>query len=61
MIDKAHMREVVNTILNKSAAKLGLQNGKGRAYEAILTVPSIARAQEYYDLIKRVKSGEDDN
>ena len=38
--------------------KLGFKNGVGNTYEAILTVKSIARAQAYYSLIKKVKNGE---
>ncbi len=54
-----HMREVLNIILNHSFNKLGMQNGRGRTYEAILTVGSIAEAQAYYDLLKTVKDGTD--
>lgn len=55
----AHMRSVLDVILNKSFNKFGLQKGRGKTYEAILTVPSIQRAQEYYSLLKKVKAGED--
>ena len=44
-----HMRQVLDVILNQSYTKLGMQNGKGRTYEGILTVGSIAKAQRYYD------------
>jgi type I restriction enzyme R subunit len=54
-----HMREVLNTILNKSYSKFGRDNGKGNTYEAILTVKSIEIAQKYYDLLMKVKRGED--
>ncbi len=54
-----HMRGVLEVILNKSASKFGLQNGRGRTYEAILTTSSIAMAQKYYDLLKKIKNGED--
>ena len=37
-----------------------MQNGKGRTYEGLLTVKSIARAQQYYDLLKKIKSGDDE-
>ena len=57
---EAHMRSVLDVILNQSYTKLGLQNGKGRTYEGILTVSSIARAQLYYDLLKKVVRGEDE-
>lgn len=55
---EAHMLEVLNTIINKSQEKLGFKNGRGKTYEAILTVKSIQKAQAYYDLLKRVKNGE---
>jgi type I restriction enzyme, R subunit len=56
---KAHMRGVLNTIVNKGKFKLGLENGAGRTYSAILTVDSIGKAQEYYKLLKEVKEGKD--
>lgn len=55
-----HMRKVLDVILNQSYAKFGLQNGKGRTYEGLLTVNSIERAQKYYELLKKVKNGEDE-
>ena len=55
---EAHMLEVLNTIINKSREKLGFSNGRGKTYEALLTVNSIQRAQAYYDLLKKVKNGE---
>lgn len=55
-----HMRNVVNVILNQSLAKFGMQNGRGKTYEAMLTVESIATAQKYYDFILKVKNGEDE-
>lgn len=55
---QAHMLEVLNTIINKSREKLGFANGRGKTYEALLTVNSIQRAQAYYDLLKKVKAGE---
>lgn len=57
---ETHMRHVLDVILNQSYAKLGMQNVKGKAYEGILTVNSIARAQKYYDMLKRIKAGEDE-
>ncbi len=57
---ESHMRKVLNVILNQSYAKFGMQNGKGRTYEAILTTDSIARAQKYYELLKKIKNGEDE-
>ena len=55
-----HMRSVLEVILNQSYAKLGMERGKGRSYEGILTVSSIAIAQKYYDLIKKIKAGQDE-
>ncbi len=55
-----HMKSVLNVILNQSTAKLGMQNGRGRSYEAILTTSSIDKAQKYYDLLKRVVNDEED-
>ena len=57
---EGHMRNVLNIILNQSLAKFGMQNGKGQTYEAMLTVESIAVAQKYYDLLLKVKAGEDE-
>ena len=54
-----HMRQVLDVVLNQSYTKLGMQNGKGRTYEGILTVGSIAKAQRYYELLKRIKEGKD--
>jgi len=56
---ETHMRSVLNVILNQSYAKFGMQNGRGRTYEALLTVKSIAIAQKYYDLLKKIVNGED--
>lgn len=53
-----HMLQVLHSVINKSRAKLGFKKGTGQTYEAILTTSSIAKAQRYYDLIKKVKSGE---
>nr|MCR5166608.1 DEAD/DEAH box helicase family protein [Oscillospiraceae bacterium] len=55
---ETHMLQVLDTIINKSQEKLGFKNGRGKTYEAILTVNSIKRAQAYYDLLKRVVNGE---
>ena len=57
---ETHMRQVLNVILNQSYSKFGIQNGKGRTYEGLLTVNSIARAQKYYELLKKVKDGQDE-
>lgn len=56
---ETHMRSVLDVVLNQSYSKFGIQNGRGRTYEALLTVSSIAQAQRYYDLLKKVKAGED--
>lgn len=42
---ETHMRQVLDIILNRSASKFGLQKGKGRTFEGILTVKSIPIAQ----------------
>ncbi len=55
-----HMRSVLEVVLNQSYAKLGMERGKGRSYEGILTVSSIAIAQKYYALIKKIKAGQDE-
>ena len=55
---ETHMLKVLDTILNRSQEKLGFKNGRGKTYEAILTVNSIKRAQAYYELLKRVVNGE---
>lgn len=57
---ETHMRSVLSIILNHSYAKFGMQNGRGRTYEGLLTVNSIEQAQRYYELLKKVKSGEDE-
>lgn len=56
---ETHMRRVLDVVLNQSYSKFGMQNGRGRTYEALLTVSSIAHAQRYYELLKKVKAGED--
>lgn len=57
---ETHMRSVLNVILNQSYSKFGMQYVRGRTYEALLTVSSIEQAQRYYELLKRVKDGEDE-
>lgn len=56
---ESHMRSVLDILLNHSASKFGMQNGRGRTYSAILTVSSIAMAQKYYSLLKKVVDGND--
>lgn len=56
--NETHMLKVLDIILNKSYYKLGFQNGKGKTYEGLLTTSSIKRAQQYYELLSRVKKGE---
>lgn len=53
---EAHQLAVIDSIINKSRSKLGMttDGGVGKAYGAILTVPSIAIAQKYYSLFKSV-------
>ncbi len=55
-----HRRNVLDIIINHSLSKLGMQNGRGQTYEAMLTVESIAVAQKYYDLILKIKNDEDE-
>lgn len=55
-----HMRNVLSVIINQSLAKFGMQNGRGKTYEAMLTVESIAVAQKYYDMILKIKEGNDE-
>lgn len=55
-----HMRNVLNIIINQSLSKFGMQNGRGKTYEAMLTVESIAVAQKYYEMLLKIKSGEDE-
>lgn len=56
--NEEHMLQVINFMLNQSRAKLGFKNGVGKTYTALFTVKSIKQAQKYYDLIKKVKSGQ---
>lgn len=58
--EEYHMLEVIRSIVNKSRRKLGFSKGAGQTYAAILTTSSIAKAQRYYDLLKKVKNGETD-
>lgn len=55
-----HMLEVIESIVNDSRTKLGFGKGAGQTYDAILTTSSIEKARRYYDLFKKVKSGEKD-
>ena len=55
-----HMRNVLDVVINRSLSKFGMQNGKGETFEAMLTVESIAVAQKYYDMLLRIKAGEDE-
>ena len=55
-----HMRNVLNVIINQSLSKFGMQNGRGKTYEAMLTVESIAVAQKYYEMILKIKAGDDE-
>lgn len=52
-----HLLKVLDSIINKSRAKLGFDNGVGRTYEGMLTASSIPLAQRYYELIKQIKDG----
>lgn len=56
--NEQHMLNVLDVILNKSYHKFGLQNGKGKTYEGLLTTSSIQMAQKYYELLKKVKNNE---
>ena len=51
--NEKHREEVINYIINKCSRRFRLSNDPGQAYEAILTVPSIAIAQKYYEEIKK--------
>ena len=57
---EAHMRQVLDVILNKSCANFRMEKGRGETYEAMFTVSSIEQAQKYYELIKRIKAGQDE-
>ena len=58
--DERHMLKVIDSIVNKSYKKLGLDRGTGQSFEGILTTSSIAQAQKYYELFKEVKAGTKD-
>ena len=53
-----HMVQVIDTIVNKSRLKFGLDRGSGKTFSAILTTSSIANAQAYYELFKKLKNDE---
>lgn len=53
-----HMVEVIDTIVNKSRMKFGLNRGPGNTYGAILTTSSIEKAQRYYELFMDLKNNE---
>ena len=55
------MLEVLNSIVNKSKIKFGLDLGVGKTYTALLTTSSIAKAQRYYLLLKEIKEGKSKN
>ena len=56
--DDRHRDDVIDYIINKSFNKFRLNANNGEAYEAILTVQSIAEAQIYYKRFKQfVKDG----
>ena len=50
--DNKHMIEVVQTIVARSANKLGLSQPSGQAFSGILTVSSIQQAIRYYRLFR---------
>lgn len=52
-----HMIQVVDTIVNKSRLKFGLDRASGKSFSAILTTSSIAKAQRYYELFSDLKEG----
>lgn len=56
---KEHRLKVIDSIINQSRSKLNMvaDGGIGKAYGAMLTVPSIAIAQDYYDLFQSVIAG----
>lgn len=51
--DDGHRLEVVDYIVNRSAAKLWLDAPTGESFEGLLTVRSIQEAQHYYRLFKQ--------
>lgn len=55
---EAHRLQVIDQVINRSRAKLGIGSGRSDAYSSILTVNSIKNAQEYYKLFKEVIAGD---
>lgn len=51
--DDRHRLEVIDNIVNRSAAKLWLDAPTGESFEGLLTVGSIQEAQHYYKLFKQ--------
>ena len=51
--DDRHRLEVIDYIVNRSAAKLWLDAPTGESFEGLLTVGSIQEAQHYYKLFKQ--------
>lgn len=51
--DDRHRLEVIDYIVNRSAAKLWLDAPNGESFEGLLTVSSIQEAQHYYKLFKQ--------
>ena len=51
--DDGHRLEVIDYIVNRSAAKLWLDAPTGESFEGLLTVSSIQEAQHYYKLFKQ--------
>lgn len=51
--DDRHRLEVIDYIVNRSAAKLWLDAPAGESFEGLLTVSSIQEAQHYYKLFKQ--------
>lgn len=51
--DDRHRMEVIDYIVNRSAAKLWLDAPTGEAFEGLLTVNCIQEAQHYYKLFKQ--------
>lgn len=51
--DDGHRLEVIDYIINRSAAKLSLDAPTGESFEGLLTVGSIQEAQHYYKLFKQ--------
>jgi len=51
--DDRHRQEVIDYIVNRSAAKLWLDAPTGESFEGLLTVNCIQEAQQYYKLFKQ--------